>query len=112
MAILSMSPNYTLDENGRHLRIEFVTPDDAGTYSCLARNSVESNELNFTLDVLTPPKLHANGSDHSEAILSGQAVLLKCPVSGNPDPQIKWTRQIGDNVSAEHLPIDNSALVN
>lgn len=100
IAIDLKSEKYSLDDNNKILHILFVAQDDNGTYSCSAENSVGINKLNFTVNVLTPPKLSGvfdkiskNNSDALKVQLIvryNEPVLLKCPVNGNPEPEIIW----------------------
>lgn len=62
----------------------------------------------FKVTVQTPPKfvktLNEGATNRSNHIVteliarSGEPLSLKCPVSGNPEPKIRWTVANGDDV--------------
>lgn len=88
---------YSLEENDMLLQIEHVSVDDGGAYSCISSNLVGSGAKNFTLEVLIPPSLDPQSKSHDQnqfekelIIQYGEVELLKCPVNGNPKPQINW----------------------
>lgn len=91
------SEKYSLDENDMLLRIEAVSADDTGAYSCVSSNLIGSSTKNFTLEVSIPPTLDpelvSNDQNQFETTLIipyGESELLKCPVNGYPKPQINW----------------------
>uniref|UniRef100_A0AAY5L311 Hemicentin 2 n=1 Tax=Esox lucius TaxID=8010 RepID=A0AAY5L311_ESOLU len=62
---------FSVDEAGRSsLVIENVTRGDAGTYVCLAENSVGEHFL----------------------VAQGGTAMLDCPVHGDPSPVVRWLR--------------------
>ncbi|XP_034025662.1 LOW QUALITY PROTEIN: hemicentin-1 [Thalassophryne amazonica] len=80
----------TIDEAGRSsVIIENVTLSDAGTYMCVAENSVGSVRVLSFVRVREPPVL--KGEAHmSQTVLQGGTVLLDCPVHGDPSPVLRW----------------------
>uniref|UniRef100_M3ZDA5 Cell adhesion molecule-related/down-regulated by oncogenes n=1 Tax=Xiphophorus maculatus TaxID=8083 RepID=M3ZDA5_XIPMA len=81
----------TTDEAGRSSVLsENVTLNDAGTYVCLAENSVGSiRALSFVR--IRPPVL--KGEAHtSQTVVQGGTAMLDCPVHGDPSPVLRWLR--------------------
>lgn len=89
------------------MHILFATQDDDGVYSCSAKNTVGVNTINFTLNILRSPTLSrdfVNCSNISRMQLTvryNEPILLKCPVDGNPVPEITWVEQ--DRNDVEHM---------
>ncbi|KAL2091401.1 hypothetical protein ACEWY4_013664 [Coilia grayii] len=67
-----------------------VKPEDAGVYSCTARNSAGAASANATLTVLETPHLAQDMEDRS--VVVGDTVALQCKALGSPPPRITWTR--------------------
>uniref|UniRef100_A0A3Q2GH42 Hemicentin-1 n=1 Tax=Cyprinodon variegatus TaxID=28743 RepID=A0A3Q2GH42_CYPVA len=80
------------DEAGRSsVLIENVTLNDAGTYVCLAENSVGSIRALSFVRIREPPVL--KGEAHtSQTVVQGGAAMLDCPVHGDPSPVLRWLR--------------------
>ncbi|XP_012721740.2 hemicentin-1 [Fundulus heteroclitus] len=81
-----------IDEAGRSsVLTENVTLNDAGTYVCLAENSVGSIRALSFVRVREPPVL--KGEAHtSQTVVQGGAAMLDCPVHGDPSPILRWLR--------------------
>ncbi|XP_063071016.1 leucine-rich repeats and immunoglobulin-like domains protein 1 [Engraulis encrasicolus] len=67
-----------------------VKPEDAGVYSCTARNSAGAASANATLTVLETPHLAQDMEDRS--VVVGDTVALQCKALGSPPPRITWIR--------------------
>lgn len=90
---------------------------------CHANNSLGSINHTFAITVQTPPKFLEDSnkgathkSNHLETELiarSGESVSLKCPFTGNPEPEIRWNVADGDDGLLEETEIltTNSTLV-
>uniref|UniRef100_A0A671W9G0 Hemicentin 1 n=1 Tax=Sparus aurata TaxID=8175 RepID=A0A671W9G0_SPAAU len=63
-------------------------PDDAGSYTCIATNSVGQDSRTVTLSVHTHPVFTELLGD--VALNKGERLLLACGVSGIPPPKITW----------------------
>uniref|UniRef100_A0A665UZU7 Heparan sulfate proteoglycan 2 n=1 Tax=Echeneis naucrates TaxID=173247 RepID=A0A665UZU7_ECHNA len=80
------------------LLIPNIKMSDAGTYMCVGSNSIGSNSA--------PIKVAVRKADHSSSVVSiqpsiadvqeGQSLELNCLASGNPPPQVTWTRLDGN----------------
>jgi hypothetical protein len=44
-----------------------------------------------------PPSVLAKPSDGNYVVKKGKRVELKCETSGNPIPEIQWTREVCSN---------------
>ncbi|KAG7241454.1 hypothetical protein INR49_025655 [Caranx melampygus] len=82
----------TVDEAGRSsIIIENVTVSDAGTYVCIAENSVGSIRALSFVRIREPPVL--KGEAHmSHTVIHGGSAVLDCPVKGDPSPVLRWLR--------------------
>ncbi|EEC12088.1 hemicentin, putative, partial [Ixodes scapularis] len=78
----------------RELRIPAVKTSDAGFYVCRASNEADITEKKFHLDVRAPPAFEDGGSDISSGaireVLLDSPFTLRCPVDGNPTPEVTW----------------------
>ncbi|KAM4616042.1 hemicentin-1 [Polymixia lowei] len=86
-------PGATVDDAGRSsLTIENVTVGDAGTYVCVAENSVGSIRALSFVRIREPPVL--KGEAHtSQTVIQGGTAMLDCPVHGDPSPALRWLRE-------------------
>ncbi|XP_044018248.1 roundabout homolog 1-like isoform X1 [Aphidius gifuensis] len=75
----------------KSLRIERVTPQDAGTYICDAENSVGAISASATLTVHSRPVFTNFPKD--ETVSTGSDVSFACSAKGTPKPSIFWTRE-------------------
>ncbi|XP_056132043.1 hemicentin-1 [Lampris incognitus] len=82
----------TVDEAGRStIFIENVTRSDAGTYVCVAENTVGSIRALSFIRIREPPVL--KGEAHlSQTVIQGGSTMLECPVQGDPTPVFRWLR--------------------
>ncbi|XP_069009305.1 hemicentin-1 [Embiotoca jacksoni] len=78
---------YTILPSGE-LVIDIAQPDDAGTYTCAATNSVGQDSWTVTLSVHTHPVFTELLGD--VALNKGDRLVLGCAVSGIPLPRITW----------------------
>uniref|UniRef100_A0A3B5LKZ5 Hemicentin 1 n=1 Tax=Xiphophorus couchianus TaxID=32473 RepID=A0A3B5LKZ5_9TELE len=70
------------------LIIDSAQPEDAGSYTCVATNSVGEDSWTVTLSVHTHPSFTKLLIDVS--LNKGERLVLTCGVSGIPTPTIKW----------------------
>ncbi|KAE8292435.1 Hemicentin-1 [Larimichthys crocea] len=85
-------PGATVDEASRSsVIIENVTTSDAGTYVCIAENSVGSIRALSFVRIREPPVL--KGEAHmSQTVTQGGSAVLDCPIHGDPSPVLRWLR--------------------
>ncbi|XP_019730956.1 hemicentin-1 isoform X3 [Hippocampus comes] len=92
------------------LVIERVSKEDAGTYTCVAENSVGSIKSLGLVNVKEPPII--DGDLHSSRIepLGGNAIL-NCDVRGEPLPTIQWSKNgINVHINNRVRQLDNGSL--
>nr|XP_049700543.1 fasciclin-2 isoform X1 [Helicoverpa armigera] len=70
------------------IRFKNITPEDAGTYECHARNFVGVAEKQINITVLIPPTIIAF---NDKAVLEGDMVPIICNVTGLPLPNVTIT---------------------
>lgn len=90
----SMGPRIQLLGSGT-LHITEVRSEDAGTYTCRARNAEDSIDADASLTVLVPPyfiKKPANVFAHTNS-----DVMLECEAAGYSKPDVTWYKN-GDRV--------------
>ncbi|KAM9858177.1 hemicentin-1 [Aulostomus maculatus] len=82
----------SVDEAGRSsVIIDNITMSDAGTYVCIAENSVGSIRALSFIRIREPPML--KGEAHmSQTVILGSSAVLDCPVHGDPSPVLRWLR--------------------
>ncbi|CAB1319698.1 unnamed protein product, partial [Coregonus sp. 'balchen'] len=68
---------------------ENVTMSDAGTYVCLAENSVGTIRALSFVRIREPPVLKGEART-SQTVAQGGTAMLDCPVHGNPSPVLRW----------------------
>nr|XP_054608122.1 hemicentin-1 isoform X2 [Nothobranchius furzeri] len=71
------------------LVIDSAQPDDAGSYTCVAANSVGEDSWTVALYVHTHPVFTELLGD--VALNKGERLMLSCGVAGVPLPRITWT---------------------
>ncbi|XP_046985732.1 hemicentin-1-like [Schistocerca americana] len=87
----STVPSAVLSKNKQFLLINNAKPHDGGTYTCIATNKVGQNERSFEVTVMVPPTIDGP-SEEDLGPVKGDIVLLQCPASGDPEPDIRWSK--------------------
>ncbi|XP_070581750.1 hemicentin-1-like isoform X2 [Ptychodera flava] len=75
--------------NSGSLRITSVKRDHSGQYSCIVSNTAGSAQRDILLHVHEPPVIR-RGTPDEISKHEGDRVVLPCPVSGFPRPDITW----------------------
>lgn len=78
------------------LYITSVDESDAGNYQCRASNSVDSLDIQATLNVQVPPKFIESPTD--KMALEKEELELVCLIRGKPTPVIHWLKN-GDIIT-------------
>ncbi|KAK3087485.1 hypothetical protein FSP39_006555 [Pinctada imbricata] len=82
---ISVSPD------GKNLTILQALVDDTARYRCEATNVAGKTEMTFDLDIYVPPKIDVGSvSPGNLSVIIGSSLLINCPVTGIPPPQITW----------------------
>ncbi|XP_068686464.1 hemicentin-2-like isoform X2 [Montipora foliosa] len=86
--------------DGRRLTIKYANRTDAGTYRCTAVNGIgQAASATRDLNVFYPPRIETTQSN--QTLNESQDLRLKCNASGNPKPEIVWTK------SPDSTPLDS-----
>ncbi|XP_069698018.1 hemicentin-1-like isoform X2 [Periplaneta americana] len=97
------APGVMLSPNKLSLIIPNVRPHDSGRYQCSATNKAGRNDRDFVLSVLVPPDLDGPVEEVQD-VVKGEPILLQCPITGLPNPHIKWTKDGLDlNIKATNI---------
>ncbi|XP_061624718.1 hemicentin-1 isoform X2 [Phyllopteryx taeniolatus] len=82
-----------LTPDGSRLSLLRVSPEDSGTYTCLAVSPAGQESKLYTLFVLVRPSILGETSEPREVqAVQDSAVTLECRADGNPPPQISWLK--------------------
>nr|XP_060611242.1 neogenin isoform X11 [Anolis sagrei ordinatus] len=102
--VAESSPKFLLLAGGT-LKINDITEDDTGTYTCIAYNGNETIEIQAELTVQAPPEFLKQPSN----IYAHESmdIVFECDVTGKPAPSVKWVKN-GDVV----IPSDYFKIVN
>ncbi|KAG5673018.1 hypothetical protein PVAND_003096 [Polypedilum vanderplanki] len=88
--------------NGYNLEISELEPQDAGDYVCQISDKVNKDQVH-TVEILVPPSVRAVPSSGQITARKGGAVTLECKASGNPVPQVSWTKKSGTGKSLARI---------
>lgn len=109
---LSYLPAHINVRNGI-LTITDAVPEDSGRYTCTSTSSSQDQPITEIADVWITPSNNGGGSVENReppivqpleelyTVTQGTDFSLVCEASGNPYPQVKWTKlheEIGSNV--------------
>ncbi|KAL9961355.1 hypothetical protein ACROYT_G030276 [Oculina patagonica] len=102
-----LSGRFNFDDDGR-LEVHHVTLDDAGQYTCVARNLLGTANKTALMIVEAPPRIQlAPGPTHAK---TGQSVTLpRCNVTGFPAPVVTWRKIPGS--LAKDRTVQNGGLL-
>ncbi|XP_017849159.1 lachesin isoform X2 [Drosophila busckii] len=78
--------------NGFNLQIRDAVPQDAGDYICQIA-TMEPREITHTVEILVPPRIHHISTGGHLQVKKGSSVRIECSASGNPTPNVTWSRK-------------------
>uniref|UniRef100_H2RTA1 Cell adhesion molecule DSCAM n=1 Tax=Takifugu rubripes TaxID=31033 RepID=H2RTA1_TAKRU len=92
------------------LRINNLTPDHNGNYTCIARNEAATVEHQSRLIVRVPPQFVVQPEDQDG--IYGKTVTLNCSAEGYPPPTIVWEHSKGAGVPQfQPIPLNSGSRV-
>uniref|UniRef100_A0AC34Q1K0 Ig-like domain-containing protein n=1 Tax=Panagrolaimus sp. JU765 TaxID=591449 RepID=A0AC34Q1K0_9BILA len=84
------SEKYEIVENGTVLRIHNIQSDEAGRYSCVARNKIGEAQTDVFIEVTEAPTFI--GAVNEIKIIEGTEKTIRCDVKGKPYPTVTWRK--------------------
>ncbi|TKR80920.1 hypothetical protein L596_014894 [Steinernema carpocapsae] len=95
------------------LELTNVETQDAGRYTCEARNEADINHADFVVDVLVKPKFRPDIKSEIR-VIEGEKAMLECRADGKPTPAIRWMRggrPITDSANVILSPRSESLMI-
>ncbi|KAM9476100.1 hemicentin-1 isoform 3-T3 [Clarias gariepinus] len=90
---LSLHQNMLLHDAGEtRFQLLNVQREDAGLYSCFARNPAGTSTKTFNLTVLEPPKISSSPGEQELMVAVNGVLELKCVADGFPPPTVSWIK--------------------
>ncbi|XP_015437459.1 PREDICTED: basement membrane-specific heparan sulfate proteoglycan core protein [Dufourea novaeangliae] len=90
---------------GGVLRLSNITLNDGGTYICSAVNSVGSTSAVAYIEVQSVPVINISPRSGILNVKRGDRVRLVCSASGNPQPNVEWTKHV-NGMAFYNRPLD------
>lgn len=101
--MVNPDPRYSLT-GGYNLRIENLKSHDKGEYTCSISTFETPVTVSHTLEILVPPRIEA--AEENFTVKKGKHIELRCKATGNPPPDIHWTKEggglLGNGKTVEH----------
>lgn len=81
------------DEDQGQLKIDRLTREHTGNYTCSAKNAFGTDQMSVTVALRFKPRWR-NLDDQSAATVAGTEFRLDCRATGHPEPVVKITKGI------------------
>ncbi|XP_072488817.1 hemicentin-2 isoform X3 [Notamacropus eugenii] len=72
------------------LKLAEINVEDSGLYTCTASNPAGTASQSYVLEVQVPPQIQPGPP--LMKVLSGEALDLACVATGDPEPQLRWSK--------------------
>lgn len=95
------SPQLRIGSEGRRLHVAQSKISDGGLYACVASNRAGESQLEFQVEVNTPPEIDGSRNDPSPHVSIGGSTTLWCLVKGHPTPTVKWSKEADELTRTE-----------
>ncbi|KAK6759923.1 hypothetical protein RB195_021467 [Necator americanus] len=89
---LSQQQNVKTSANGQKLYFLSLSKDDAGRYTCVAKNPAGEDKRDFNVKLLEAPSFEGPNLVRRVQVNAGKPSILTCPATGSPLPAITWLR--------------------
>ncbi|XP_067662288.1 hemicentin-1-like isoform X1 [Haliotis asinina] len=93
---------------GLQLRVQNSSELDTAVYSCIASSPAGEDRADFDLVVLVKPDIDESNVVYNPKVTEGRRVLLECPVSGIPIPEVEWLINGSPLVPSDEVRILNN----
>jgi len=78
---------------GNNLVISELEAEDGGEYDCeIEADGDMPISVTHRLDILIPPRIVSEPADGNILVKKGSSVTIKCLASGNPRPEVTWSK--------------------
>jgi len=78
---------------GNNLVISDLEEEDGGEYDCeIEADGDMPISVTHRLDILIPPRVVSEPADGNVVVKKGSSVSIKCVASGNPRPEVTWSK--------------------
>merc|ERR1712025_441915 len=78
---------------GNNLVISELEEEDGGEYDCeIEADGDMPISVTHRLDILIPPRVVSEPADGNVVVKKGSSVSIKCVASGNPRPEVTWSK--------------------
>ncbi|ELK23828.1 Myosin-binding protein C, cardiac-type [Myotis davidii] len=89
--------------------VEGAEKEDEGVYTVTVKNPVGEDQVNLTVKVIEPPKIHLDCPGRQPdtiVVVAGNKLRLDVPISGDPAPTVIWQKTMtqGKKVPAGSAP--------
>ncbi|XP_043356008.1 basement membrane-specific heparan sulfate proteoglycan core protein isoform X9 [Dermochelys coriacea] len=95
------------------LQISAAKPEDAGTYICMAQNSIGSAQVQVEVSVEAvqgKPGAPEITVKPTLTVVAGETATLQCSATGDPPPTIQWSK-LRAPLPWQHRVVNNTLLI-